>query len=468
MNSAVALLTGLAVATTSSLASAQSAGDAERTAAPAAAAGELVDRVEVDTAEKTDSLEPKLGRRHKRMLLEALAIQAIGTAWYWRNTGNGWGASNVVDWQLGFERGALSKKLGFDSDGWRFDGNSFALNAICHPAFGALTYWSARKNNYGVLESFAISTLISGTWEMFTEWAEYGSINDALSTSTTGVPLGEAAYQLMHNWRRARYAVQLGAGAQNGDGFASFGGRIALDTLPTEGAGTVVGGRRVDVGLEIPTDGQGIRSIEAGVKTSLVGYYANGENHRVFAGVSGEFYYRDRNDREAREDDLLATVAIGPTVDAQLRTGDVTVDVGADLYADFGMLKAQGYDNWRTMNPGARIRNVMQDKARPYYYAAGATIDPRVNVGYRGVNVGGKVAVSLFSSLDGADRDQEMMTADPHMSDRDTSAEAWLGYSRGNVAATLDTRFHTRTGSMGASRGDSNDHTTMVTVAYSR
>ena len=165
---------------------------------------------------------------------------------------------------------------------------------------------------------------------------------------------------------------------------------------------------------------------------------------------------------------MLATVAVGPSVDAQVRTGAVTIDVGADLYGDFGMLKAQAYDNWRTMNPAARVRNVMQDKARPYYYAAGATVDPRINVAYRGVNVGGKVAVSLFSSLDGSDRDQEMMTADPHMNDRDMSAEAWLGYSRGNVAAAIDTRFHTRTGTMGAARGDTNDHTTMVTLSYAR
>lgn len=429
---------------------------------------DTVDAREVAIAKQADDLKPRAGRRHTRMALEALAIQAIGTAWYWRNTGDGWGAANIPDWQLGFQGDALTKKLSFGSEGWRFDGNSFALNAICHPAFGALTYWSARKNNYGVLESFAISTLISGTWELFTEWAEYGSINDALSTSTTGVPLGEAAYQLMHNWRRARYAVQLGAGAQNGDGFASLGGRIALDTLPTEGAGSFVGGRRVDVGVESTTDAGGLRSLEAGVKTSLVGYYANGTNHRVFAGVSGEFYYRDRNDREAREDDLLSTVAVGPTVDVQLRTGDVTVDVGADLYGDFGQLKAQGYDSWRAMNPTARIRSVMQDKARPYYYAFGATVDPRINLAYRGVNVGGKLALSMFSSIDGADRDQEMMTVDPHMSDRDTSAEAWIGYSRGNIAATLDTRFHTRTGTMGAARGETTDHTTMVTVAYAR
>lgn len=434
------------------------------------------DRVDTETAiEATmdvdtvaDSLQPRAKRRHARMALEALAIQTVGTAWYWRNTGDGWGAANIVDWQLRFKGSALSAKLGFDRDGWRFDGNSFALNAICHPAFGALTYWAARKNNYGVAESFLISTLVSGTWELFTEWAEYGSINDALSTSTTGVPLGEAAYQLMHHWRRARYAVTAGAGAQAGDAMMSLGGRVALDTLPSEGAGFVTGGQRVSLGAEVPMDASGVRSVEAGAKSSLAGYYHHGANHRVFAGASAEFYYRDRKDREGREADLLSTVAVGPTLDVQVRRGDVTVDIGADLYVDFGMLEAQAYESWRAMNPSAVIRNSMQDKARPYHYAAGVTVDPRVNVAYKGIALGGKLALSRFTSLDGADRDQEMMTVDPHMTDSDAMAEAWLAYTHRTVTVGVDARFQNRTGTMDDARGSTSDRTTLLTLSYQR
>jgi hypothetical protein len=106
--------------------------------------------------------------------------------------------------------------------------------------------------------------------------------------------------------------------------------------------------------------------------------------------------------------------------------------------------------------------------ARPYYYAGGVTVDPRINVGYKGVNVGGKVVASLFSSMDGADRDQEMLTADEHIKDRDTSAEAWLGYTHKTVTMAVDTRLHSRTGSMGSADGHSSDHTTMVTLSYQR
>lgn len=419
-----------------------------------------------ETVPDTTTVRP--GRRHRRMAVEALAIQAIGTGWYWRNTGDGWGESNRVDWQLGFEGSALTNKLGFDRDGWRFDGNSFALNAICHPAFGALTYWAARKNHYSVAESFAISTLISGTWELFTEWAEYGSINDALSTSTTGIALGEAAYQLMHHWRRARYQVAASAGSQAGDAVMATGIRVALDTTPATGDGTFVGGQKVSASLEGAVDGQGMRGVESGVKSSLAGYYKNGESYRLFAGASTEFYYRDQAQRDSRAWDMVATVTAGPTVDAQLRRGDVTVDVGLDVYADFGMLKAVAHDRWRAANPMATVRNSMQGKTKPYYYARGLTIDPRVNVGYRGVNVGGKLVVSRFDSLDGADRDQEMMTADPHMVDVDATAHAWLGYTHGNVAVTLDGRVHERSGTMAGARAETHDRTTMLTVSLAR
>lgn len=458
MNSAarkVALLTGVSLAVSTSVASAQSAGD-------------VVESADAPVAE-TETIRPTAKRRHLKMALEALAIQGVGTAWYWRNSGQGWGESNRVDWQLGFKGSALTNKLSMSTDGWRFDGNSYALNALCHPAFGALTFAVARNNNYGMTEAFAISTLVSGTWELFTEWAEYGSINDALSTSTTGVPLGEAAYQLVHNWRRARYAVTLGAGAQSGDAIMTAGGRIALDTLPLEGEGMFVGGRLVNVGVEIPTDAAGgLRAVEAGAKTSLAGYYSAGENHKVFAGTSAEFYYRDSKDRPSRESDLLATVAMGPTVDAQVRHGDVTFDVGTDVYADFGMLKAQAYKGWRVNNPNAVVRNTMQNLARPYYYAGGVTVDPRMNVGYKGVNVGGKVVASVFSSLDGADRDQESLTADPHIKDRDVSAEAWLGYTHKAMTMTVDRRLHNREGSMGSSQGKTSDQTTMLTLSYQR
>lgn len=435
--------------------------------AEAPASPDFIDPDDLDARREIEISKDQAGPRHRRMALEATGMLAIGTAWYWRNTGDGFGEANRVDWQLGFERGSLGRKLGFDRDGWRFDGNSFGLNAVGHPMFGALTYFSARKNRYGVLESFAISTLASGAWEMFTEWAEYGSINDALSTSPTGVVLGEAAHQLLRQRSRARYAIHAGAGAQAGDAIMSVGGRAAVDTTPTGGAGMVVGGNKIDVSAVVPFDG-GLRAVEAVARTSLLGYYRNGGGYHLFAGTSAEFYYRDQKDRQSREWDLLATVAAGPTMDLQVRRGNLRLDVGADLYLDFGMLKAQAYDRWRQANPRAIVRNSMQDKAQPYYYARGASVDPRLNIAYRGLQLGGKLVLGKFDSLDGADRDQEMLTDDSHIEDIDTTAEAWIGCTRKDLMLTVGGRLHGREGSMGGHSARTSQTTTMVTLAYLR
>src|SRR4051812_25127619 len=67
---------------------------------------------------------------HVRMALELGAMFAIGHEWYWRDNG----AANVVDWQLPHGLRAAEIKL-TSTSGWRFDGNPYNINAVCHPLF---------------------------------------------------------------------------------------------------------------------------------------------------------------------------------------------------------------------------------------------------------------------------------------------------------------------------------------------
>jgi len=447
----VSLLAGLFVAASTSTASAQAPAD-------------LTDKVEVEAQQGTETIKPSHGPRHLRMLAEGLAIQTIGTAWYWRNTGSGWGESNRVDWQLGFKGSALVSKL--EGTGWRMDGNPYLINSFCHPMSGSLSYYVARSNGYSELQAFGVSSLMSVSWELFTEWAEYGAPNDLLATSPAGVSIGESVYQIRHNWHRATKELSLGAGSNEGDGFGVLAGRISLDTLPSEGEGTVVGGKKVGVGVEVPFDGAGLRSVEAGAKTSLVGHYDNRDNHRLFAGASTEFHFLDRMKRDSRDWDYMTTVSAGPTIDAQVRIAEATLSAGTDLYAEFGILKSQAFAKWQADHPMAIVRNTMRDRVDPYYYAAGVSVTPRVNIAYKSVNVGGKVAAHVFKSMNGLDRDQEIMTADPNIRDNDASAEAWLAYSHKSVTMSVDGRAHRRAGKMDDTRSTQNDTTTMLTVAY--
>ncbi len=446
------LLASFALALTTTSAAAQ----------PAGRAPELHDRTP-----SRRTVTRRAPRRHVRMLAESAGMLAVGTAWYWRREQGSFGGANVVDWQLGFEGSSLTAKLGMTREGWRFDGNSYGLNALGHPMFGALTYFAARKNGYNVGEAFLVSTLASGAWELFTEWAEYGSINDMLSTSTTGVPLGETGYQLMRHWRQARYVVATGAGTEAGAAIGALGVGVALDTSPRTGAGMLVGGRRVAAGAEVAFDGA-VRSVEGNARSSLVGYHAAGDGYQVYAGATTGFGYRDRKDRDGRAWDLLTTIGVGPTVDARVERGAVTLAVGLDIQAEFAMAKAQAYDAWRADHPGAMVRNSMQDKAQPYYYGGGVSIEPRLAVAYRGLDVGGKLTARTISSLDGADRDQEMLTADPNIADTDVTASAWAGYSLGGVRLAVQGRVRHRTGTMGGARGETGDRTTMLSLAYER
>ncbi len=414
-------------------------------------------------AESTTRATGAPGRHHGRMALELAGVLAIGNQWYWRDNGQ----PNAVDWQLEHDMSAVRTKLG-DTDGWRFDGNEFDINALGHPGFGMLTHVLGRQNGYTLAETFLISTVVSGTWEVFLELAEYGSVNDMLSTSTAGIPLGETAYQIAHHLDETRFEVRAGAGADNGEAFGVVSARGDLNRVPSSGDGYVRGGRKVDFTIAAASDDEGVRSLAGSAKANLVGYYRNRIDRTVFAGISSEFEYRNQHQRAERAWDLLSTVSAGPTLEVQLRRGEVTVDVGADLFVDFAMVKAQAYDAWRVDHPTAIVRNVMQDKVRPYYYAMGASLDPRINLSYRRLSLGGAVTGRVLGSIDGVDRDQEMLTSDAHISDRDTRAEASLGYRLDRMSLVLDGAVSRRSGSMGDAHGASTGRTAMVTFGYRR
>jgi len=399
-------------------------------------------------------------KHHIRMALELAAIFTAGNRWYWRDNGK----PNEVDWQLPFDGRALEAKL-LSTNGWRFDGNPYYINALGHPGFGMLTHFLARENGYGIGEAFLISTLASGTWEVFLEWQEYGSLNDLAMTSPAGIPLGETAYQIIHHLRETSFELRSGVGNDNGATVGVIAARADLDLIPTTGEGTFRGGRRVSLAAEMPFD-DGVRGVEAGAKSTIAGYYQNRDNHQLVAAVSTELDYRNQFDRTERPWDLLSTIAVGPSFDMRWRVGDVVVDTGADLYADFALVKSQAFDSWRADHAMETVRNVMQANEQPYYFAAGLSLDPRINVAVGNYRAGAKLVGSLFESIDGADRDQEMMTADLHIRDYEGRAEAWFGYDLRGVSLLVDGRIDRRGGSLDGVRHAVDDRTVMATLGY--
>jgi hypothetical protein len=431
-------------------------------AQPAAEVDSAVTVEPASAPESTEAVRPRKHKRHHvRMALELGAIFAIGHQWYWRDNGE----PNRVDWQLGFGGDALEKKLIGGTDGWRFDGNAYNINALGHPGFGTMTHFLARENGYSVGESFLISTLASGSWEMFIEWAEYGSLNDLAMTSPAGIPLGETAYQFIHHYREANYQFTAGVGSENGAAMEVASVRGDLNRIPTTGEGRFAAGQHVGFAAEVQGD-DGFRGVEAGAKASLGGYYRNRENSSLQTGVSTEFGYRDLKDRPEREWNQGAMMSIGPSIDVQLRKQGVTIDMGTDIYGGFALVKSQAFEAWRADHSTMTMRNTMQVWDQPYYYGAALTVDPRVNVSYKGYKVGGKLAASMFTSIDGYDRDEEMMIEKVHLSDKEARAEVWTGYELNKMSFTVDGRINHRQGTIGNTEDSTTDKTVMATFGY--
>ncbi len=401
-------------------------------------------------------------QHHLRMSTELATLFALGHEWYWRDHGS----ANVVDWQLPHGAPAVAAKLG-STNNWRFDGNPYDINALGHPAFGTLTYFLGRENGYGAGTSFLISTLASGTWEVFLELREYGSLNDIAMTSPAGVPIGEAAYQIIHHLRETRFQVASGVGVENGAAFGVVDAQGDLDRIPTTGNGKVPAGQHVSFGVEAQGDGEGLRAAEGGAKSTLGGYYRNRNGNRLVVAASAEFNYMNRSERTDRAWDLLTAVSVGPSIDYRMQLGGTVLELGADAYLDFGLLKAAAFDDWRTAHPMDQMRNVLTDREHPYYYAAGATIDPRVRITHGHYVAGAKLVGSLFSSIDSRDRDSEMITMQLHMTDTEARGEAWVGYRRNKMSVLVDGRLHHRSGRANEVAAATGDGGATLTLGYS-
>ena len=121
---------------------------------------------------------------------------AIGTAWYILDQTNE--RDREYDWSF-----ATLKKKFVTREAFRFDDNTFGVNAPGHPIAGSLYFLSARSHGGNSLEAFAIASAGSAVWELGIEFQEVLSINDVITTSMGGAALGESFFQIGEFFRRA-------------------------------------------------------------------------------------------------------------------------------------------------------------------------------------------------------------------------------------------------------------------------
>ncbi|NOK04598.1 DUF3943 domain-containing protein [Myxococcus xanthus] len=80
------------------------------------------------------------------------------------------------------------------SNGWAWDEDAFATNALGHPYQGSLAYTAARSSGFGFWGSVPFTVASSVLWELFME-SETPSTNDLITTSIGGVVLGEVLHR---------------------------------------------------------------------------------------------------------------------------------------------------------------------------------------------------------------------------------------------------------------------------------
>ncbi len=108
---------------------------------------------------------------------------------------------------------------------------------------------------------------------------------------------------------------------------------------------------------------------------------------------------------ERTPDFITAVHMIGPTADALLYRGPMTVRLSSDVYGDFAMVRpfALGPDTPASVLDGSK--SVLRE--RQYYYALGLTAAARAEARYHGLRAGAAFEWSGYDSVDGLDRAQD-------------------------------------------------------------
>lgn len=117
--------------------------------------------------------------------VEGLLIVGVGAIWYFAAI-----EENKLDWDID------SLRQRFSRESVRYDSNTFRMNFLLHPLSGAAYYSFPRSNGLPVAAAFTYSVVSSMLWEFGLEFNERLSINDIVTTSIGGMPIGEFIFRL--------------------------------------------------------------------------------------------------------------------------------------------------------------------------------------------------------------------------------------------------------------------------------
>jgi hypothetical protein len=462
--------------------------------------------------------EPRAPKAYGRVLQEYVVFNGLlGIPWYWYTQD-----FSQRNWDLRWD-GESWRRKAITFDAVRFDWDDFRTNAVHHTFVSGMTYYVvARTNHLTIGESFLMSIAASTAWEYLVEFREMPSLNDMVTTPMSGLTLGEVFFQLGEFFRRGgdhpvNWTLAGTFGAMQGLharldhtkdprsaevddlGFAldrwhrfELSAAIAQAWLPDERE------TRMELGLDteivtIPSwerEGQASRWIggegftrliarvgfhDDGLRQGLLraratvgGYYdqdlgvGGAHGHALFVGFANTFEYA--NVQLAHIHDRLAIVGLpGFASDLVLHAGAVRLRASLDVAPDFAMVSAlAGPAFLASLGEDGLTKSTLQHHG--YYYAIGATVAPSLHLDVEPLSLKLDARLDTFSSIDGFDRRQDLLTSDAHLGDRRLSYRAALGLRPlSSLQLSVAAEERVREGWVGTFRSSYREH--VITLA---
>ncbi len=436
--------------------------------------------------------------RYGRPLLEELVLLGVGTSWYWWDE-----ETNAVDWDFS---NRFSRRL--SPDEIRFDNNHYTINNLVHPLDGAAYYVVGRANHLGVGESVLLAVLTSGMWEVVVEFRERISINDLIMTPAGGVVMGEFVFKLgdylnsapgggnwlqqllgatlgfpvaVHDWmdgrRRSATATDaLGYSRRYEHAFrlAWHSGEVVDGEVPFDAQGVELSaelnslpGRHrprlsrffnqadfTELSLRASWTEEDASDFDLRVATTLLGWYGqayeevgggrSGGSLRVGLGMAFEHVQRWAPDPRDR---IGIAHGPGPVFDLKREHGPFRLRIGAAAHPDFAAIDALAFPAWQSSYPHHPNRSVVE--AHGYYLAVGASVRVEAHVGWGPLELGGRARAGRYDSIDGLDREQELVVDELHLQDTMLEHAAWTAaHLPGGVLAKVEVEWSNRKGAV--------------------
>lgn len=428
----------------------------------------------------------------KLIALENTAFLGIGASWYWLQA-----PDQKPDWVLKWDAESWKMKL-TTLDAIRFDTNIFWTNAFGHTNQAVIGYQINRGNGLGFGGAVFANLLHTLAWEYLVEYREYPSINDMIINTVSGPAVGEPLWQIgryyrsgpeskvnelvaaafspfdaiddrVHHrrWRasseRPWHRFHAWAGGATRDNSATdifdIGADLEVMSRTRENVGwtTTSPGTWSRITAEVHFNGDDTQGGRFDSRTSIVGsQFRTSDGNReedLFIGMGTGLSYETMN-LGPKRDQLAAYHLAGPQLDANLRFGDVRVEMQAAAYFDFGMVTSFSMAT-DTMDLDTTPPYSSPLVANQYYFGLGGTTWARFLVDYKRFHAALEGNVHQLWSIDTREQARGDVEPPEDLVDRRFYGRARIGYVPGPewllVEGTFD--YSSRYGEIGTMPG---------------